>query len=90
MTEHVKFLRQVSAWPLALGVADRFTAAADELERLENAIPELVKLAGKHGREGHEPSIYRRGNVWRYHVEVAGNEWSDNVDPAKAAEESDS
>ncbi|KKN88313.1 hypothetical protein LCGC14_0248750 [marine sediment metagenome] len=60
-----------------------------DYERLEKSLPDLVELAGKHGREGNEPSIYQRGNIWRYHVNRCGNNWEDDTDPSKAAERAD-
>ena len=33
------------------------------------------------------PSIYRRGDVWRAHVNAAGNFWADARTPLEALEE---
>lgn len=63
---------------------------ADELHRslvrLQAGVPMLVHLAATDAREGHEPSIYLRGDKWRYHVDRAGNQWEDHADPSTAAE----
>jgi maltose-binding protein MalE len=34
--------------------------------------------------QGCFPSIYRRGKVWRAHVNAAGNFWSEDKDPERA------
>ena len=77
------------------------SAVADKIERLQatvDRLPTLVELAGtdairnfiQHGHEMSErdclPSLYRRGDVWRYHRRIAGNEWEDVADPIEAAE----
>ena len=33
------------------------------------------------------PSIYRRGDMWRAHVNASGNFWADSRTPLKALEE---
>jgi hypothetical protein len=35
-------------------------------------------------RKGCWPSVYCRGNLWRAHVNVAGNYWADADTPEKA------
>ena len=40
----------------------------------------LKALASK----GCRPSIYRRGNMWRAHINIAGNFWSDGSTPLQA------
>lgn len=40
----------------------------------------LIHLA----KEGCCPGIYRRGNLWRAHVNNAGNFWHDDTTPLKA------
>jgi hypothetical protein len=62
---------------------------------LEAALPRLVQLAADDavrnfrvfgdGDVPYRPSIYKRGEVWRYHRRVAANEWEDHEDPLKAA-----
>jgi hypothetical protein len=37
--------------------------------------------------EGCFPSIYRRGDLWRAHVNAAGNYWHDDTTPLKAMQE---
>jgi len=57
----------------------------EENDSLAAGVVELVHYAALDGRNGNEPSIYRRGDVWRYHVNRCGNNWEDDADPAKAA-----
>lgn len=52
------------------GAADPFRFSK---MRLEDVLAGLVKV-------GCVPSIYRRGNVWRAHVNAAGNHWEENED----------
>ena len=35
-------------------------------------------------KRGCVPSIYRRGSLWRAHVNMAGNFWEDHEDPCQA------
>jgi len=42
----------------------------------------LLRLA----KEGCHPSIYRRGDLWRAHVNAAGNYWADRKTPQAALE----
>ena len=58
-----------------------------DIERLIESIPKLVQITARDAKAGHNPSIYLRGNVWRYHIDRAGNQWGDHADPAKAAEQ---
>ena len=45
---------------------------------------EKIKWLKSHGCY---PSIYRRGDVWRTHVNAAGNFWADARTPLKALED---
>ena len=47
---------------------------------MESLSSMLTVLASK----GCYPSIYRRGQLWRAHVNAAGNFWADNHSPRKA------
>jgi len=37
-------------------------------------------------KRGCFPSIYRRGNLWRAHINIAGNFWEDHENPCQALE----
>lgn len=86
--------------PYCTHCMDKWTTA-DEIDRLQgiiDQIPKLVEFAAidtirnflKYGHEMSErdcyPSLYRRGDKWRYHRRIAGNEWEDDVNPVAAAE----
>jgi hypothetical protein len=43
----------------------------------------LIRLAN----DGCYPSLYRRGDLWRAHVNAAGNFWADNTTPLNAMRE---
>ena len=65
-------------------------SAADRLEQLQKIvddIPALIELvASDCGKEYIDrPSIYQRGDQWRYHKVRAGNEWNDASTPLMAA-----
>jgi len=47
----------------------------------------LSKLLIHLAEQGCFPSIYRRGEVWRAHVNAAGNYWADANTPYKALRE---
>lgn len=44
---------------------------------LEDVLEQLTKL-------GCVPGIYRRGKVWRVHINTAGNYWAENESPVAA------
>jgi hypothetical protein len=60
--------------------------AKQELFKLMDQLPTVVKIAVEHTHNGHNPGIYLRGNVWRYHLDLMCNQRSDNPDPVKAAQ----
>jgi hypothetical protein len=47
------------------------------MERLETMLSRLA-------RSGCFPSIYRRGPLWRAHVNAAGNYWAEKKSPSEA------
>lgn len=47
----------------------------------------LEQLMEKLKSYGCHPSVYRRGNFWRAHVNAAGNFWEDNKCPFTALNE---
>jgi len=53
---------------------------------LDSAITELVKIVAQDARTGHAPTIYKRGDVWRYHLDACSNSWEDDANPFHAAE----
>ncbi len=44
----------------------------------------LSKMLNDLAKQGYVPSIYRRGDLWRAHVNMAGNFWEDASTPLKA------
>lgn len=60
--------------------------AKQDLFKLMDQLPTVVKIAVEHTHAGHNPGIYLRGDVWRYHLDLMCNQWSDNSDPVKAAQ----
>lgn len=44
---------------------------------LEDVLEQLIKL-------GCVPGMYRRGKVWRVHINTAGNYWAENENPVAA------
>ena len=67
-------------------LAVELAEAKAEIERLKEQLPTVVKIAVEHAHNGHNPGIYWRGNVWRYHLDLMCNQWADNPDPVKAAQ----
>ena len=47
------------------------------MDSLSEALRDLAK-------QGCVPSVYRRGDLWRAHVNMAGNCWADESTPLKA------
>ncbi len=47
----------------------------------------LNTLLKRLASEGCHPSIYKRGDLWRAHVNAAGNYWADDTTPLKAMRE---
>jgi len=47
------------------------------MDILNELLQELAKI-------GCEPSIYKRGNLWRAHINMAGNYWEDAETPILA------
>lgn len=56
-----------------------------QLAALEEALPRVVELVVMDVRRGHDPSIYKRGQTWRYHLDRGSNAWEDDADPGVAA-----
>lgn len=53
-----------------------------DLEELFDKHPIVVSLKN----EGHNPSFYKRGNVYRSHIDKCGNFWEDSDSPITAIE----
>jgi len=51
------------------------------------AFPTLSKLFKDLENQGCYPGIYRRGNLYRAHVNIYGNYWADENTPFKALKE---
>jgi hypothetical protein len=60
----------------------------ERLHAIVERLPELIGIVATDCGATNEdrPSLYKRGNLWRYHVQRCGNEWADDADPIKAAE----
>lgn len=67
-------------------------ARALRAEAIVERLPQLVGIVATDcgATNDDRPSLYRRGNVWRYHVRRCGNEWADDADPIKSAEKAKS
>ena len=50
----------------------------------ENDIEAIVDIVTVDCKHGHNPSIYRRGDKWRYHLDRFGNNWYDGISPIGA------
>jgi hypothetical protein len=52
------------------------------------SIPQIVRLVTLDCgvEQCDQPTIYHRGNKWRYHCERAGNDWADGETPLAAVE----
>ena len=51
----------------------------------EQDIEALVDIVTVDCKQGHNPSLYKRGDVWRYHLDRFGNQWEDGKHPVNAA-----
>jgi len=58
------------------------------LQNIVERLPELVGIVATDcgAINDSRPSLYKRGDVWRYHVQRCGNQWADDADPIMAAE----
>ena len=52
---------------------------------LVDAVPHLIEFVVMDVNGGNDPCIYKRGKLWRYHTQRAGNQWHDHENPATAA-----
>lgn len=75
------------------GSASDFTITAavnriEQLQKIVDDIPRLVELVSQDCGKPYDeqPSIYQRGNKWRYHTVRAGNNWEDGDTPLAAVE----
>lgn len=69
------------------GDVDDAAYRLEYLQEIVDAIPALIELVAHDcGKEYCDrPSIYQRGQQWRYHRVRAGNEWNDADTPLSAA-----
>lgn len=68
------------------GDVDDAATRLEQLQKIIDEIPELIELvASDCGKDySDRPSIYQRGNQWRYHKVRCGNEWNDADTPLMA------
>ncbi len=57
----------------------------EAMARMAEDLPDLISQVKIDCQDGHNPSIYFRGEVWRYHLDMAGNQWADDRSPIAAA-----
>jgi hypothetical protein len=50
----------------------------------EDDIKIIVDIVTIDCQHGHSPSLYKRDDKWRYHLDRFGNNWYDGVSPAGA------
>lgn len=61
--------------------------AAEEINRLLNIVNKSENITSKLEwlkGQGCHPSIYRRGDLWRVHINMAGNWWEEHESLSKA------
>ena len=82
-----KLVKKNAQYLMEYGYREDAEQERDKAQAIIEQIPQLIEIVCEHCKVPYieRPSLYKRGDLWRYHKVRAGNQWADAKTPLEAA-----